>query len=159
MGQNQRAHQAPLASFKGTPSWRDTNYLSNITPQKAALNQGPWKKLEDAVRDLVETWTTVWVMTGPLYERSMDELPEADEDHTVPSGYWKIVAIGDPTDPDSVKAVAFIMDQDTPRDADFIDFIVAISDIQDRSGLDFFWEMPDNEETDLEGVAGAWPLE
>ena len=35
-----RGHQAPLASFSGTPSWESTNYLSNITPQKSALNQG-----------------------------------------------------------------------------------------------------------------------
>lgn len=32
-----RGHQAPLASFKGTAKWRETNYLSNITPQKSDL--------------------------------------------------------------------------------------------------------------------------
>ena len=50
--QTDRGHQAPLASFTGTSAWETTNYLSNITPQKSALNQGPWKGLEDAVRDL-----------------------------------------------------------------------------------------------------------
>ena len=49
-----RGHQAPLASFKGTKSWSETNYLSNITPQKSELNQGPWKQLEDKVRDLAK---------------------------------------------------------------------------------------------------------
>ena len=154
-----RGHQAPLASFKGSINWRETNYLSDITPQKAPLNQGPWKDLEDAVRELVQTWTTVWVMTGPLYERNMDELPEANEDHTVPSGYWKIVATGDPTQPATPRAVAFIMDQDTARNADFTDHIVTIEDIQQRSGLDFFWELPDTIETQLENVAGSWPLQ
>jgi len=121
-----RGHQAPLASFKGSLSWRETNYLSNITPQKSALNQGPWKDLEDAVRELVQTWETVWVMTGPLYERDMPGLPNADEAHKVPSGYWKTVAIGDPTQPTTVKAVAFVMDQNTPRNADFTDHIEKI---------------------------------
>jgi len=44
-----RGHQAPLASFAGTVFWRTTNYLSNITPQKSDLNQGPWVNLEAAV--------------------------------------------------------------------------------------------------------------
>lgn len=35
-----RGHQAPLASFKGTKCWHQTNYLSNITPQSSDLNQG-----------------------------------------------------------------------------------------------------------------------
>ena len=41
-----RGHQAPLAGFAGTHFWRVTNILSNITPQKSALNQGPWVRLE-----------------------------------------------------------------------------------------------------------------
>ena len=47
-----RGHQAPLASFAGTDHWRDTNVLSNITPQASALSQGPWARLETRVRDL-----------------------------------------------------------------------------------------------------------
>ena len=34
-----RGHQAPLASFKGATDWRQTNFLSNITPQFMKLNQ------------------------------------------------------------------------------------------------------------------------
>jgi len=36
--QTDRGHQAPLASFKGSKYWAETNYLSNITPQKSHLN-------------------------------------------------------------------------------------------------------------------------
>ena len=89
-----RGHQAPLASFTSTDSWRTTNYLSNITPQESALNQGVWVDLETAVRTLAERQASnaVYVITGPLYERQMPALPQADEDHRVPSGYWKIIA-------------------------------------------------------------------
>jgi endonuclease G len=45
-----RGHQATLTSFTGTQYWKDTNILSNITPQKAELNQGPWERLERATR-------------------------------------------------------------------------------------------------------------
>lgn len=37
-----RGHQAPLAGLAGSSDWQSLNYLSNITPQMSALNQGPW---------------------------------------------------------------------------------------------------------------------
>ncbi len=70
-----RGHQAPLASFAGMESWATTNYLSNITPQASALNQGPWVRLETAVRSLASrSGGAVHVVTGPLYERPMPSL-------------------------------------------------------------------------------------
>ncbi|MCK4414953.1 MAG: DNA/RNA non-specific endonuclease [Candidatus Eisenbacteria sp.] len=152
-----RGHQAPLASFRGDPDWWQTNYLSNITPQSSGMNQGPWMRLEEAVRDIVREWRVVWVMTGPLYEQEMDPLPEADEDHTIPSGYWKIVAIGEIGDPTSVRATAFVMDQDTPRQANYQDYIVSIDEIEQRTGLDFFWALPAYMETQVESAVGVWP--
>jgi endonuclease G, mitochondrial len=51
----ERGHQAPLASFTGTDTWRETNYLSNITPQQGDLNGGAWRVLEGAVRSLAQS--------------------------------------------------------------------------------------------------------
>ena len=145
-----RGHQAPLASFKGTDFWKETNYLSNITPQKSALNQGPWRFLEDKVRNLVMEGHTVYIMTGPLYERSMPGLPNADETHKVPSGYWKIVLVQDGSAANSIKSASFIFDQETPGSAKVIDHLISIDAIEGRSGLDFLWELPDELEDSLE---------
>jgi len=153
-----RGHQAPLASFKSTLYSRQTNYLSNITPQAKALNQGPWMRLEGAIRDLVRTNRSVWVMTGPLYESDMDPLPKADEEHRIPSGYWKLVAIGTRGKASDLKVTAFIMGQDTERGADFRDFKVRVDEVENRAGLDFFWELPTHVETQAESVVGNWPL-
>ena len=153
-----RGHQAPLASFKGTDAWQQTNYLSNITPQKSALNQGPWKRLEDSVRAYVRAGHVVWVLTGPLYERIWAELPNADELSTIPSGYWKIIATGERGKPASVRAVAFLFDQETPRDADFLAHIRTIDEVEARAKLDMFRELPDAVEAVLESTPGTWPL-
>jgi endonuclease G len=153
-----RGHQAPLADFKGTTLWAETNYLSNITPQRSDLNQGPWVRLENAVRASVGENRSVWVLTGPLYEQQWVTLPGADEPHRIPSGYWKIIAQGTPPDPSSVRAVAFIFPQETPRQVDFTTFIVPIDEVEQRSGLDFFWELPDEVENALEAQPGMWPL-
>jgi len=91
------------------------------------------------VRDYVRRWETVWVMTGPLYESPMPPLPHADEDHVVPSGYWKIIA---DWDGDDVSVAAFIMTQDVDRGADIGTFAVSVADVEARSGLTFFDELP-----------------
>lgn len=132
-----RGHQAPLASFSGTPQWAETNYLSNITPQRGDLNQGPWAQLEGAVRDLARRPEVegVYVQTGPLFERPMPQLPNADEDHRVPSGYWKIVAL---PDGQAIKVAAFIMEQETPRKARYCDHQATVEEVEARSRLKFF---------------------
>lgn len=146
-----RGHQAPLASFRGTLKADQTNYLSNVTPQRSALNRGPWRELEEAVRDVARR-DTVHVVTGPLYEREMPELPEADEPHAVPSGYWKVVALDGS---DGVEAVAVVMDQETLRGSDYCGHRVPVEEVEERSGLDVFPRLGDGEAVEAsEELAG-----
>ncbi|MGD8718365.1 MAG: DNA/RNA non-specific endonuclease [Candidatus Zixiibacteriota bacterium] len=146
----ERGHQAPLASFKGTTYWSETNYYSNITPQMEPLNGGPWGRIEERERDLAEAGNVVYVVTGPLYERDMPALPECDEPHRIPSGYWKVVAIQPTSNTDSIRVAAFIFDQDTPGDADVLDHLFTVDDIERRSGLDIFPALPDDVEPAIE---------
>ncbi len=147
-----RGHLAPLASFPGTRSWQESNYLSNIAPQKADLNQGPWRMLEEAERDLLRYVEPIYVITGPLYERPMPLLPGADEPHRVPSGFWKIILVPQKPLPDSLLAFAFIFDQETGRREHFLDHLVSINEVERRSGLDFLHELPDTLEERIEGT-------
>ncbi|MFN3946350.1 MAG: DNA/RNA non-specific endonuclease [Allosphingosinicella sp.] len=128
-----RGHQAPLASLSGTGLGAETNFLSNITPQGSALNQGPWRLLEDAERAFARRAAEpLYVLTGPLYERDMPPLPRADEPHRVPSHYWKIVATADG------RVSAFVMDTFMPRSAPFCATRVAVEEVERRSGLRVF---------------------
>lgn len=136
-----RGHQAPLASFTSLPDWPQANYLSNITPQAAGLNQGPWEQLEAAERALVRRSNgSVHVVTGPLYEHPMEPLPKATKDHIVPSGYWKVVLV----DQSGVmETAAFIMHQDTPRSAKYCNQAVPIEDVEERAKLRLFPKVTD----------------
>lgn len=133
-----RGHQAPLASFAGTHFWRVTNILSNITPQKSALNQGPWLRLETAVRDAAYRLRAVYVVTGPIFDPDEDsmQLPGADEPHSVPTGYFKVVADR------SGRLTAFLFDQDVPKDMDHCEAIVSVQAVETASGLDLFPREP-----------------
>lgn len=148
-----RGHQVPLASFSNTATWADTNYLSNITPQKSELNQGPWVRLENAVRSYVRTNKEVYVVTGPLYEYFFANLPEANESHTVPSGYFKVVATISSSG--FVDASGFIMEQTSGRSDNYCFKEVTIDEIEVRSGLNIMPSLPSFREIPVETQTGG----
>ncbi len=132
-----RGHQAPLASLGAFSDFQALNYLSNITPQASGLNQGPWNILESRVRGLVQGggFNEVFVATGPLYEFFFATLPGADEGHTVPSGYWKVIYTNVNG---NIQTAAFIMEQTTPRSSNFCFHQVTIDEVEARAGLNIF---------------------
>ena len=147
-----RGHQVPLASFSNSPDWRELNYLSNITPQDSDLNQGPWVRLEHAVRTLVRTGQDVFVVAGPLFERHFGTLPEADEAHAIPSSYFKIVMT---RNQNWIEASAFILDQNASRRDNFCAFEVAVDQVETRSGFNIMPQLPAYKEPAVEGRLGG----
>lgn len=155
-----RGHQAPLAAFSGTASREDTNVLSNITPQSAALNQAPWQYLEAQERQFVERAVptdpakAIYVLTGPLYERPMPPMPmpRGAERHRVPSGYWKVLATEDG------RMAAFIFDQATPRNADYCDFRVSLDEVEIRADLTLFPRLATRTFRPLDAGIGCAPI-
>ncbi len=61
-----------INSYDGEGWSESTNDLSNNTPQKSALNQGPWVRLESAVRT-IESKTGLNIFHG-LKAASRDSL-------------------------------------------------------------------------------------
>jgi endonuclease G len=92
-------------------------------------------------------------MSGPLYERDMEPLPQATKTHKVPSGFWMIVVASkkeDPKSPKDLKVAAFILDQDTARKDDPKKGTVPVAEVEKRSKLNFFWELSPLEQNTLE---------
>ncbi|QGX40692.1 DNA/RNA non-specific endonuclease [Permianibacter aggregans] len=147
-----RGHQVPLASFSNTAYWADTNYLSNITPQKADLNQGPWARLEEAERALARSGKNVFIVTGPLYEWYVGELPGANESHVIPSGYFKVLI----TNSNGwIDASAFIMEQNLGKNANFCGREVTIDQVEQRAGINIMPMLPAYKESAVEGRTGG----
>jgi endonuclease G len=151
--QTDRGHQVPLASFSATEHWHTTNYLSNITPQKSRLNQGPWKRLESKVRKLAKQSNIdfVYVMSGPLYQREMPSLPGTSKKHKIPSGYWKIIAI---RHQNRLMTASFIMDQESGRHDDECQKTTTIRIIEQRTKLNFFHGLPQQQQDTFETLPG-----
>ncbi|WP_030132253.1 DNA/RNA non-specific endonuclease [Pseudomonas sp. QTF5] len=152
-----RGHQANLASMGGVTDWQTLNYLTNITPQKTDLNQGAWARLEDQERNLSKApdVDAVYVATGPLYEKNIGSLPGTSKVHTIPSGYWKVIFTG--STPANGLYAAFIMEQSTPRSANFCDFQVTVNEIEERSRLTLWSGLPQHIQTELKSKRGQLP--
>lgn len=152
--QTDRGHQVPLASFSGTRNYEPLNYMSNVTPQRSPLNQKLWNHLEQAERQFVlEKRARLYVVTGPLYERPMSPLPGADEAHTVPSGYFKVIAF---ERGDDLETAAVIAEQETGQSESFCEHQVTIDEVERRAFLDVFPLLPDAKERELESQAGTF---
>lgn len=147
-----RGHLVPLGSFVGSESASSLNFYSNIVPQTIPLNRGPWKQLEDLVRELVVRHQEVWVMAGTLYDgEPMPLWDGAIEIARIPTAFWKTVHVagaGGPT------VAAFLMPQRAVTSRSPWDYSVSIDEIESRTGLDLFWKLDDTVESVLEaGVA------
>lgn len=143
----QRGHLAPLASLCGTPYWLETNYMSNVAPQRPGLNGGAWEKLEQAERALVgkkHGYAAVFSITGPLYEDPMPALPHTSKLHVVPSGFWKIVGV---ERDGRMNIAAFAMDQSVDTAARFCSFATTVKNIEERTNLRFFPAMNEGDRT------------
>ena len=44
-------------------------YMSNMSPQVPGFNRGIWKNLEEEVRNWVEAFDSVYIITGPILEK------------------------------------------------------------------------------------------
>jgi len=131
-----RGHQAPLGSFKNHPKWYVVNYLSNITPQKKFLNQGPWNNLEAAERKLLAKYEATYTLTGPYYDKNQSvEGPSIERfEYVVPSGYWKIISV---KEGNQIKTAHFIFPQNVAFKDDYCSFLATAPSIEQLTHLKF----------------------
>ncbi|TFH88663.1 DNA/RNA non-specific endonuclease [Billgrantia azerbaijanica] len=157
-----RGHLAPnyaIAAVHGRAAQRQTFLMSNITPQRPALNRQLWQRLEEVVIDrFVPRFGVVQVITGPVFaERFVDGALHRVGLVEVPEAFYKIIVVP----AEEPRALAFLMPQEVRGDEPLDDFLVSIDEVEARTGLDFFPRLPEAEADTLEGEVetAGWALE
>jgi len=160
-----RGHMAPANDFKRSKrAMLSTFVLSNMSPQKANLNQRIWRILEAEVHKLAIEHGNVWIFTGPLFLDGNGH-PTAPKkfigpDHVaVPTHFFKVALCEHESG--THEMFAFIMENRArtlpgkPKN-----YIVTVDKVEADSGLDFFSALPDSEENSLESIkATNWPIQ
>ena len=136
-----RGHMVPnraIVTRYGPDEQKKTFLMTNIAPQKPALNRGPWRELEQRI---VELWTAkygeIWVVVGTVPSPSREKLPNSSV--SIPSHYYMLMLA---QTPDGVRALAVLLSQDDGIGCFPVHSIVTINELEEMTGLDFLPDMP-----------------
>ena len=120
--------------------------LSNMAPQVGlGMNRGIWARLEAAVRSWAKERGRVVVVSGPIFGKDPKSIGDGKDG--VPDAFFKIVF-----DPARRRLIAFLMPNQNLTGRQIPEFIVALKDIEDRTGLDFLSALAARDKRQLETV-------
>ncbi len=148
-----RGHLCPAGDRRfSEQAYQETFYTSNISPQDREFNAGPWNDLEKQIRLWAKQYGEVYVATGGILDPALKTIGE--EDVAVPAVFYKIVAKQRGSE---IDIIAFMMPQDASRQS-IKKYLVTVDQIEEQSGIDFFKELPEGSEANLEGEisSSAW---
>ncbi len=148
-----RGHLVPAGDRRMSfEAYNETFLTSNISPQDHDFNAGIWNRLEQKVRYWAEKYDGVYVVTGGVLKGKMKTIGE--ENVSVPNEFYKIVV---DFSNGEYKAVAFIIPNKSSSES-FYEYAVSIDEVEAKTGIDFFPQLPDSIENNLESMIDlrAW---
>lgn len=140
-----RGHLLPSADRDD--SSRENNqtfYMSNISPQTPALNRRVWKGLEEMVRRWAEKYDSVWVVTAGI---ASDTCQTIADSMAVPESFYKALLTRYDGD---YHAIGFIMPNSFDIAGSWRDYVVTVDSVEQVTGLDLFFRLPDAVEQRVE---------
>lgn len=152
-----RGHMAPnygIATRYGVLAQKETFLMSNVIPQTPRVNRRIWEDLEHKVATRYGRYFgEVWVITGPVFEKPIEKL---DAGISIPSHYYKIIA--DEHD-GKIRVMAFLIGRHCPPYTRIKSHLVSVDKIEELTGLNFFPNMPESSQKELESEAASrlWP--
>ncbi|MBK9154729.1 MAG: DNA/RNA non-specific endonuclease [Chloracidobacterium sp.] len=147
-----RGHLVPSADRFADPRLNEETFrMTNIVPQKSALNQYPWQQLESHARALARRGNDVYQIAGCYGERE-----RLKGKVTVPTNCWKVVVavprnkkIAD-LDPRMNVIAVDMPNIDGIEDERWERFRVTPREIEQRTGFDLFGQLPEPTQDRLE---------
>lgn len=144
-----RGHMCPAADQKWSQkAMEDCFVMANMCPQLHALNAGAWQTLEDKERAWAKRDQAVVIAAGPIY---------TDDDTNrigkigvrVPSAFFKVL-LAPYANP--IRAIGFIYpNMSAPGNME--NYSTTVDEVERITGFDFFSDLPDNIEDEVESVA------
>lgn len=141
-----RGHLVPAGDMKfNTLSMSESFFMSNMSPQLPGFNRGVWRRVENQVRRWV-TNQSLLIITGPILEKALPHINGI----SIPRQYFKIVY-----DKKNDVMLGFLLFNEKSN-LDLKEFITSVDEIERRSGIDFFSNMPMADQARLEQM-NQWP--
>ena len=140
-----KGHLCPAGDRKfSVEAFNETFFTSNISPQTYEFNGGVWNRLEEKVRYWTQKYQKLYIVTGGILTPHLKTI--GSEKVAVPQYFYKIIL--DYNAPE-IKAIAFLMTHEKSEKG-LYQFVTSIDEIETLTGIDFFPEMPDKLENEIE---------
>jgi endonuclease G len=140
-----KGHLCPAGDMKfAFNAYNDTFFTSNISPQLHDFNGGVWNRLEQKVRYWAIKYDGIYVVTGGVLESSLKTIGK--EKVSVPAYFYKVLL--DNSD-GQFKMIAFLV-PNAESNAPLYNFVVSVDRIEKLTGIDFFPQLEDRTENQLE---------
>jgi endonuclease G len=88
----------------------------------------------------------VYVVTGPIYDEYRETLSSRSRVE-IPDAFYKILV---DAEPGSIRLLPFIIPQTVSGKEPLVEFLTSVDEIEQATGLDFFWALSDSQENRLE---------
>jgi endonuclease G len=126
-----RGHLAPAGDMAHTTeTMQESFYMSNMSPQKHAFNNGIWKELEENIRDWAYKKGELIIVTGPILNDIIKKIGKNRV--SVPSFFYKVIF-----DESNEDMVGFIIPNEV-SEKHLEEYMVTIDEIEKQTGIDFF---------------------
>jgi len=148
-------HNAPdkaISLCYGAEAVSETYLLSNVLPETPGLNRHAWMLLEKKeIEQYAQRFEETWTITGPIFDAKPKTLSGGVQ---IPRALYRIIVDEENGKP---RALAFIIPQNVESTASAGAYLTSVREIERETGLDFMSELPDDEESRVEGVTnGMW---
>jgi endonuclease G len=148
-----RGHLCAAADMRfSKTAYDETFYTSNISPQKHNFNGGIWKLLEEKSRYWATKYNGIYVVTGGILHKGLPTI--GSEKVAIPNYFYKILYCNFKG---KNKMVAFLMPSVKSKDP-LYKFVVSVDSVEKMTGIDFFPQLNDAIEKELESKSDykAW---
>lgn len=144
-----RGHLAPSGTMDfSQESMQQSFLMSNMAPQLPGFNRGGWKGLEEKVRNWANAYDELYVVSGPVWDGNETYIGNGVY---IPNSFYKVIL-----DPYYNDAIAFIIPHRKVSYSELSSFITTVDEVEEATQLNFFSELPDNIENEIE--AKMWDM-
>lgn len=140
-----KGHLCPAGDMEfNLDAYNETFLTSNISPQVHAFNSGIWNKLEQKVRYWTVKYDGIYVVTGGVLSSRLKSI--GSENVSVPQYFYKILYTNYEK---KAKMIGFLIPNEKSNKP-LYQFVVSVDEIEKLTGIDFFPQLNDKIEAQLE---------
>lgn len=150
-----RGHLAPAADFRwDKDAMNESFYMSNMSPQAPDFNRGIWSTLESVVRNNAYNNGKMYITTGPVFYTDDTQKTIGANKVKVPDAFYKALLVYSDSDK---KTIGFLLPNEKGT-RPLSSYTISIDNLEKLTGLDFFYNLPDDIENEIENSydLSAW---